>query len=280
MTDDRGETLKVAGPATPIEVLGLDELPEAGDKLYKVTDAKKAQEVTEANKEKAKAPKASQPRTLEQIQAMMQSGEQHELKLVVKADVHGSLEALHSSLEDLATEKVRVSVIHSGVGGITERDVMLASASDGIIIGFNVRPMGKANSMAKKEGVDIRPYSVIYEVLDDVKAAMAGLLAPKLVEKDVGQAEVRETFGIPKIGTIAGCMVTDGKMLRSGKARLVRDGVIVWTGKMGSLRRFKDNVAEVPNGMECGIGLEGYNDVKIGDMIECFEVEEVAATLE
>ncbi|MBO6938925.1 MAG: translation initiation factor IF-2 [Deltaproteobacteria bacterium] len=280
MTDDRGQTLKIAGPATPIEVLGLDELPEAGDKLYKVTDAKKAQEVSEANKEKAKAPKVAQPRTLEQIQAMMQSGEQHELKLVVKADVQGSLEALNGSLEDLATEKVRVSVIHSGVGGITERDVMLASASDGIIIGFNVRPMGKANSMAKKEGVDIRPYSVIYEVLDDVKAAMAGLLAPKLVEKDVGQAEVRETFGIPKIGTIAGCMVTDGKMLRSGQARLVRDGVIVWTGKMGSLRRFKDNVAEVPNGMECGIGLEGYNDVKIGDMIECFEIEEVAATLE
>ena len=280
MTDDRGQTLKVAGPATPIEVLGLDELPEAGDKLYKVTDAKKAQEVSEANKEKAKAPKAAQPRTLEQLQAMMQSGEQHELKIVVKADVHGTLEALRGSLEDLATEKVRVSVIHSGVGGITERDVMLASASDGIIIGFNVRPMGKANSMAKKAGVDIRPYNVIYEVLDDVKAAMAGLLAPKLVEKDLGQAEVRETFGIPKVGTIAGCMVTDGKMLRSGQARLVRDGVIVWTGKMGSLRRFKENVAEVPNGMECGIGLEGYNDVKVGDLIECYEVEEVAATLE
>ena len=280
MTDDRGKSVKVAGPATPVEVLGLDQMPEAGDKLYKVTDAKKAQEVAEGNREKAKTPKVAAPRTLEQIQAMMQSGDQHELKLVVKTDVHGSLEALNKSLEELSTEKVRVSVIHGGVGGITERDVMLASASDGIIIGFNTRPMGKANSMAKKEGVDIRSYNVIYEALNDVKAAMAGLLAPKLVEKDVGQAEVRETFGIPKIGTIAGCMVTDGKILRSGRLRLVREGVIIWTGKLGSLRRFKENVPEVPAGMECGIGLEGYNDLKEGDVIECFEVEEVAATLD
>ena len=222
------------------------------------------------------------PRGLEHFQQMMQSGEQEELQLVVKADVHGSIEALNKSLEDLSTDKVRVKIVHSGVGGITENDVMLASASEGlcIIIGFNVRPQGKANSMAKKNGVEIRTYSVIYEAIDEVKAAMAGLLAPKLVEKDLGQAEVRATFGIPKVGTIAGCMVTEGKVVRSAKARLVRDGVVVWDGKISSLKRVKDDVREVANGFECGIGLENFNDIKEGDVIECYEVEEVAATLE
>ena len=200
----------------------------------------------------------------------------------MNADVHGSIEALNKSLEDLSTDKVRVKIVHSGVGGITENDVMLASASEGlcIIIGFNVRPQGKANSMAKKNGVEIRTYSVIYEAIDEVKAAMAGLLAPKLVEKDLGQAEVRATFGIPKVGTIAGCMVTEGKVVRSAKARLVRDGVVVWDGKISSLKRVKDDVREVANGFECGIGLENFNDIKEGDVIECYEVEEVAATLE
>lgn len=280
MTDDRGKKIKVAGPATPIELLGLASLPSAGDRIFKVTDAKKAQEVAgvSAAQNKGGQP-VSAPRGLDQFQQFLQSGEQEELQLVVKADVQGSIEALKKSLEDLSTEKVRVKIIHTGVGGITENDVMLAGASNGIIIGFNVRPQGKAGSVAKKSGVEIRSYSVIYEALGDVRLAMAGLLAPDLVNKDVGSAEVRETFGIPKIGTIAGCMVTSGKMLRNGKARLVRDGIVVWTGEMGSLRRFKDSVADVSNGFECGIGLEGYNDVKVGDVIECFEVEEVAATL-
>ncbi|HJL03454.1 MAG TPA: translation initiation factor IF-2 [Polyangiaceae bacterium LLY-WYZ-15_(1-7)] len=282
LTDDRGKQVKQAGPATPVELLGLDSLPDAGDKLYKVTNAKRAQEVAEANQKDTSTPTVSAPRGLEHFQQMMQSGEQEELQLVVKADVHGSIEALNKSLEDLSTDKVRVKIVHSGVGGITENDVMLASASEGlcIIIGFNVRPQGKANSMAKKNGVEIRTYSVIYEAIDEVKAAMAGLLAPKLVEKDLGQAEVRATFGIPKVGTIAGCMVTEGKVVRSAKARLVRDGVVVWDGKISSLKRVKDDVREVANGFECGIGLENFNDIKEGDVIECYEVEEVAATLE
>ena len=280
MTDDRGKQVTKVGPATPVEILGLDSLPDAGDKLFKVTDAKKAQEVAEVNKSKSKVQTVTMPRGLDQLQQFLQSGEQEELQLVVKADVQGSIEALRKSLEDLSTDKVRVKIIHTGVGGITENDVMLCSASNGIIIGFNVRPQGKASQVAKKSGVEIRTYSVIYEALDDVKAAMAGLLAPKLVEEDLGQAEVRETFTIPKIGTIAGCKVSSGKIVRSQRARLVRDGVITWTGKLASLRRFKDNVPDVANGFECGIGLEGFNDIKIGDMIECFEIKEVAATLE
>ncbi len=283
LTDDRGQKLKTAGPATPVELLGLDSMPDAGEFVYKVTNAKKAQEVAEANKKGASKPVAmSQPRGLEHFQDMLDRGEQQELQLVVKADVHGSIEALRKSLEDLSTDRVVVKLVHTGVGGITENDVMLAGASEGlcIIIGFNVRPQGKASSMAKKNGVEIRHYSVIYEALDEMKLAMAGLLAPKVIEKDLGKAEVRQTFSIPKIGLVAGCMVQEGKMQRSAQARLVRDGVIVWSGKLASLRRVKEDVKEVANGFECGIGLENFNDVKVGDHIECFEKVEVAATLE
>ena len=283
LTDDRGKKLKKAGPATPVELLGLDSLPAAGDKIYQVTNAKKAQEIADVAKSKISTGTATvKMSSLEQFQEMIQSGEQQELQLVVKADVQGSVEALRKSLEDLSTDKVRVKIVRAGVGGITENDISLASASEGlcIVLGFNVRPQGKANSMAKKDGVEIRTYNVIYEAIDDVKAAMAGLLAPKLVEKDLGKAEVRATFAIPKIGTIAGCMVVDGKIVRSAKARLVRDGIVVWEGKVSSLRRVKDDVKEVANGFECGIGLENFNDVKQGDVIECFDVEEVAATLE
>ncbi|KPK16721.1 MAG: hypothetical protein AMJ62_04465 [Myxococcales bacterium SG8_38] len=282
MTDDRGNQLTSAGPATPVEVLGLAELPAAGDLFYEVTDQRKAQEVAGARK-KPGAPSAAPAgglRGLDQLQALMQSGDVQELRLVVKADVQGSVEALQGALTDLATEKVKVNVIHTGVGGITENDVMLASASQAIVLGFNVRPQGKASSTAKKEGVEIRTYNVIYEAIDDVKAAMKGLLAPKVVQAELGKAEVRQTFGIPKIGTIAGCMVLEGKILRGARARLVRDGVVVWDGPMGSVRRFKEDVKEVQAGMECGIGLQGFNDIKEQDVIECYEEQQVEATLE
>jgi translation initiation factor IF-2 len=282
MTDDRGNQLPSAGPATPVEVLGLAELPAAGDLFYEVTDQRKAQQVAGARKKPgtASAVPTGGLRGLDQFQALMQTGDVQELRLVVKADVQGSVEALQGSLTDLATEKVKVNVIHTGVGGITENDVMLASASQAIILGFNVRPQGKASSTAKKEAVEIRTYSVIYEAIDDVKAAMKGLLAPKIVQEDLGKAEVRQTFGIPKIGTIAGCMVLEGKISRGAQARLVRDGVVVWEGPMGSLRRFKEDTKEVQAGMECGIGLQGFNDVKEQDIIECYEEKQVEATLE
>jgi translation initiation factor IF-2 len=282
MTDDRGKQLAAAGPATPVEVLGLAELPAAGDLFYEVTDQRRAQEVAGARKKPGMATAAPLGglRGLDQLQALMQSGDVRELRLVVKADVQGSVEALQGSLTDLATEKVKVNVIHTGVGGITENDVMLASASQAIVLGFNVRPQGKASSTAKKEGVEIRTYNVIYEAIDDVKAAMKGLLAPKVVEAELGKAEVRQTFGIPKVGTIAGCMVLEGKINRGARARLVRDGVVVWEGPMGSLRRFKEDVKEVQAGMECGIGLQGFNDVKEQDVIECYEEKQVEATLE
>ena len=282
MTDDRGNQIASAGPATPVEVLGLAELPAAGDLFYEVTDQRKAQQVAGARKKPGTASVAPSGglRGLDQFQALMQSGDVQELRLVVKADVQGSVEALQGSLTDLATEKVKVNVIHTGVGGITENDVMLASASQAIVLGFNVRPQGKASSTAKKEGVEIRTYSVIYEAIDEVKLAMKGLLAPKIVQEDLGKAEVRQTFGIPKIGTIAGCMVLEGKINRGAKARLVRDGVIVWEGPMGSLRRFKEDTKEVQAGMECGIGLQGFNDVKEQDIIECYQEKQVEATLE
>ncbi|MDH3623702.1 MAG: translation initiation factor IF-2 [Myxococcales bacterium] len=282
MTDDRGKQLSQAGPATPVEVLGLAELPAAGDLFYEVTDQRRAQEVAGARK-KPGAPGTAPltgPRGLDQLQALMQTGDVQELRLVVKADVQGSVEALQGALSDLGTEQVKVNVIHTGVGGITENDVMLASASQAIVLGFNVRPQGKASSTSKKEGVEIRTYNVIYEAIDDVKAAMTGLLAPKVVQADLGKAEVRQTFGIPKIGTIAGCMVLEGKINRGARARLVRDGIVVWEGPMGSLRRFKEDVKEVQAGMECGIGLQGFNDVKEKDVIECYEEKQVEATLE
>ena len=282
MTDDRGEPLGQAGPATPAEVLGLAELPAAGDLFYQVTDQRRAQEVAGARKKPGSSSTApvGGVRGLDQFQALMQNGDVQELRLVVKADVQGSVEALQGALTDLGTEKVKVNVIHTGVGGITENDVMLASASQAIVVGFNVRPQGKASSTAKKERAEVRTYNVIYEAIDDVRAAMKGLLAPTVVQEDLGKAEVRQTFGIPKIGTIAGCMVLEGKINRGARARLVRDGVVVWEGPMGSLRRFKEDVKEVQSGMECGIGLQDFNDVKEQDFIECYEEKQVEATLE
>jgi translation initiation factor IF-2 len=280
MTDDRGKQVAKAGPSTPVEVLGLSEVPDTGDTFYAVTDIRVAQ--TLAERRKKAAPK-SQPvpgvkTGLDALMERMKEGESEELKLVVKADVQGSVEAVVKALQELSTEKVKVNVIHYGVGGITENDVMLASASSAIIIGFHVRPTGSASKVAKEEQVEIRSYNIIYEAVDAVKAAMVGLLKPVLNEVTLGRAEVRQLFQIPK-GTIAGCFVADGKITRSAKVRLVRDSVQVWTGSIRSLRRVKDDVREVTAGLECGIALEGFNDIKEQDVIECFEVQETTASL-
>ena len=280
MTDDRGRQLREAPPSTPIEILGLSEVPSAGEKFYVVTDVKKAQEIAETKRRAESNAMPTQTRMgLDQFHQMMQSGDVHELKLIIKADVQGSIEALVKALTDLSTEKVKVNVIHTGVGGITENDVLLATASNCIVLGFNVRPAGKAADVAKSERVDLRLYRVIYEAVDDVKKAMAGMLAPTSVEKALGKAEVRQVFTIPKIGAVAGCFVQDGKIVRSGKARVVRDNVAVWVGSIKGLRRIKDDVREVAAGYECGISLEGFNDIKERDVIECFELEQVAAQL-
>jgi translation initiation factor IF-2 len=280
MSDDRGRHLREAEPATPVEILGLSEVPGAGESFYVVTDAKKAQEIADSKKRAESIAMPTQSRMgLDQIHQMMQSGEVHELKLIIKADVQGSIEALVKALTDLSTEKVKVTVIHTGVGAITENDVLLATASNCIVIGFNVRPAGKAAEMAKSERVDLRMYRIIYEAVDEVKKAMAGMLAPSFIEKALGKAEVRQVFTIPKIGAIAGSFVQDGKIVRSGKARVVRDAVEVWHGSIKALRRFKDDVREVASGYECGISLDGFNDFQERDIIECFEMEQVASQL-
>ncbi len=279
MTNDLGKTIKEAAPATPIEVLGLSDLPGAGDSLYVVTDQKRAQEIAEEKRRYIQQASAVPTIGLDAVYQMMQAGQIQELKVVLKADVHGSLEALQKSLADAGTDKVKVQVIHSGVGGITENDIMLASASKALVIGFNVRPAGQAASTAKQEGVETRLYTIIYEAIDDVKQAMAGLLAPNIIKTDIGRAQVREVFVIPKIGAIAGCYLDQGKITRHSKARLVRDAIVVWEGAIGSLRRFKEDIKEVTLGFECGIRLEGYSDVKPGDVIEAYEETEVAATL-
>ncbi|MBI3207016.1 MAG: translation initiation factor IF-2, partial [Myxococcales bacterium] len=270
-----------AGPATPVSVIGLDDVPSAGDPVHVIKDVKKAQEIAESRKTKER--RSLMPGTarisLEDLAKAMSETDQLELKLIIKADVQGSVEALRDALVKLSTAKVKVSVVHSAVGAITEGDVNLAVAAKGIIIGFNVRPAGKATSLAQQEAVQIRQYSIIYNVVDDVKAAMEGLLAPTLVEKELGKAEVRQVFKLSKAGVIAGCMVVQGLARRSAIARLVRDGAVIWDGKVSSLKRFKDDAREVKEGFDCGIGLEGFNDLKEGDFVEFFEMEEVKQTL-
>jgi translation initiation factor IF-2 len=281
LIDDRGRQLKTAGPATPVEVLGLGGLPQPGDAFQALTDTAKARQIalfrqTQA-KEKALGGKGSRL-TLESLQQHIAEGSMKELPIIVKADVQGSAEVLGDTLAKLSDDKVKVRIIHSGVGAITESDVLLASASNAIVIGFNVRPDRNASDVAEREKVDVRLHSVIYNVVDEMKKAMTGLLEPTYKEVRIGAAEVRDTFKVPKFGTIAGCMVTDGRITRAGEtqARLLRDNVVVYEGKIGSLRRFKDDVSEVKAGFECGIGFEKYNDIKVGDVIEAFVVERVA----
>ena len=282
--DHTGERVEEAGPGTPVEVLGFDGVCEAGEVVQAVESERTARQMAEerANRLKTESIARRQARkvTLEEVFAKAQEGDLKELNIVLKADVSGSLEALQDEIAKAPQERVAINIIHAATGGINESDVMLASASNAVIIGFNVRPLADARRTAEAEGVDIRTYEVIYKVTEDLRAAMEGLLEPEEVEEALGQAEVLQTFKASKVGKIAGCQVTDGKVTRTAGVRLVRDGTIVWTGKVGSLRRFKDNVQEVPEGQECGIVLDGYGDVKEGDVLEFFETKQVEQTLE
>jgi translation initiation factor IF-2 len=281
MLDFKGRRVKKALPATPVEILGLSEAPNAGDTFYVLPDEKLARQIVEERVKVRRQQDNINPEkvTLEDLYKQIRQGKIKELNLVVKADVQGSVEALLQALNKLGTDEVRLNIIHSGVGAVTENDVMLASASSGLIIGFNVRPEVNAKITADMQQVEIRLYRVIYEIIDDVKAALEGLLEPELREVVSGRAEVRDIFSIPKIGVISGCYITDGKVVRNGKVRLIRDGVVVYEGNIGSLRRFKDDVKEVAQGFECGIGLEKFQDIKQGDIMEVYTIEEIKRVL-
>jgi translation initiation factor IF-2 len=279
MFDDRGAQLETAPPSTPVEILGMEGLPQAGDQFVVVADRDKARGVSEYREQKAReATLAKSSRvSLEGLAEQLKTAGTKELNIILKADVGGSVEVLSDLLTKLSNDKVRLKVLRSGVGAITESDVLLASASNAIIIGFNVRPERKAQELAEQEKVDIRLHSIIYELQDEIKRAMTGLLEPTIKETYQGRAQVKETFRIPKVGTIAGCSVTDGIIKRDSEVRLLRDNNVVFTGKVGSLRRFKDDASEVRNGMECGISISNYGDIKVGDVIEAFVTEKVAA---
>ncbi|HHP51408.1 MAG TPA: translation initiation factor IF-2 [Moorella mulderi] len=279
MMNERGERLKSAGPSTPVLVMGLNDVPQAGNIFQVVEDEKIAREIALARQEQRRQEELKTTRTsLADIFQQMEK-EVKELNLIIKADVWGSVEALKQALERLSTEEVKVNIIHAGVGAITETDVMLAQASKAIIIGFHVRPDSNARKAAEESGTEIRLYRVIYEVLEDIKAAMAGLLEPEKREVVLGRAEVRATFKVPKVGTVAGCFVLEGKVQNKALARVIRDGAVVYEGRIASLKRFKDDVREVSQGYECGIGLEKFNDVKEGDIIEAYTIEEIQREL-
>ncbi len=276
MTDDRGRRAEIAGPSVPVEIMGLDEVPTAGDIFNAVTDERLARELVEQRKTSAKEEQFSQYQkvTLDNLFDQMQLGEMKELNIIVKADVQGSVEAVRQSLEKLSNDEVRVRVIHGAVGAVSESDVMLASASNAIIVGFNVRPEPLAQDAAERSSVEVRLYRIIYDCIEEIEAAMKGMLAPKTREVMHGRVEVREVYRITNVGTVAGCYVLEGKVLRNDLLRVVRDGIIVADDKMASLKRFKDDVKEVAQGYECGIGLEKFNDIKVGDIYETYIVEE------
>jgi translation initiation factor IF-2 len=279
MFDDRGRSVEAAPPATPVEILGLEGLPQAGDQLVVVADRDKAREISEYREAKAREAQLAKTSrvSLEGLAEQIKTAGVKELPIILKGDVQGSVEVITDLLGRLSTDKVKTKVLHASVGAITETDVLLASASNAIIIGFNVRPERKAQEMADQEKVDIRLHSIIYELQDEMKKAMVGLLEPTIKESYLGRAEVRDTFRIPKAGTIAGCLVVDGVIKRDSEVRLLRDNVVVFKGKVASLRRFKDDASEVRNGMECGISIANYNDVKVGDVIEAFATERIVA---
>ncbi len=281
MVDEAGRNVKEAGPATPVEVLGLNEVPDAGDPANAVNNMRAAEALADERKRKTR--RRGGPDVgirLDELAKRLAEAEQLELKVIIKGDVQGSIEALQQALEKLSTKKVKLTVVRAAVGGITESDVNLAAAGTALIIGFNVRPAGKARKVADTEGIEMRLYSIIYECIDDVRSAMEGLLPARKVERELGKAEIRQTFSMSKVGTIAGCMITDGLIRRSAEVRLIRDSIVVWTGKLASLKRFKDDAREVKEGFECGLSLENYNDLREKDVIEAFEIEEVKATLD
>jgi len=281
MQNDRGEKILAAGPAVPVEVIGFTGVPDAGDTFIAMADEKQAKEIATHRQIKLRETELAKHSklSLEQLYEKIQKGEVKDLNAIVKGDVQGSVEAVAESLRKLSTAAIRLNVLHASVGAITETDVNLASASNAIILGFNVRPEVKAAALAEKEGVDVRLYNIIYDAVDDIKKAMEGLLEPTFKEKFLGRAEIRETFSVPKHGMVAGSYVTDGKIVRNAQVRLLRDNMVVFEGKLSSLRRFKDDVKDVATGYECGISLENYNDIKIGDIIECFEMEKFAGKL-
>ena len=281
MFNERNQRITEAGPAEPVLILGLNGAPQAGDKFNVLESDQEAREI--ANKreqlQRELGLRTQKILTLDDIGRRIAIGNFQELNIIVKGDVDGSIEALSDSLIKLSTEEIQVNVIHKAVGQISESDVTLAAASNAIIIGFQVRPSISARKLAEKEGVDIRLYSIIYDAIEEVKSAMEGMLSPEIKEEITSTVEVRETFHISKVGTVAGCMVKDGKIKRNSKVRLIRDGIVIYSGELGSLKRFKDDVKEVVSGYECGLNITNYNDIKIGDIIEAYEEVEVKKSL-
>jgi translation initiation factor IF-2 len=281
MQNERGNRIKEAGPSMPVEVLGLNGAPSAGDKFHVLTDEREVKEIASKREQlqREQNTRTQKHLTLDEIGRRLALGDFQELNVIVKGDVDGSIEALSDSLEKLSTEQIQVNIIHKAVGAITESDIMLATASDAIVVGFQVRPTAGARKIAENEEIEIRLYSIIYQAIEEIKSAMEGMLSPDVEEKVTGTAEIRETFKISKVGTIAGCFVTDGKINRNSKVRVIRDGIVVYTGELGSLKRFKDDVKEVTHGYECGLNVEKFNDIKVGDVIEAYEEVEVAKKL-
>jgi translation initiation factor IF-2 len=281
MFNERGQKIEEAGPATPVSILGFEGAPNAGDKFFVFEDEREAREIATKRQQlqREQSVRTKKHLTIEEIGRRIALGDFKELNLIVKGDVDGSVEALVDSLQKLSTDKVQVSIVHKGVGQISESDVLLASASDAIIVGFQVRPSTGARKLAESEEIQIRQYSIIYKAIEEIKEAMEGMLSAKIEEKVVGTAEIRETFKITKVGTIAGCFVQDGKISRSNKVRIIRDGIVMYTGNLGSLKRFKDDVKDVTKGYECGLNIDKFNDIQVGDIIEAFEEVEVKQTL-
>ena len=281
LLDDHGNPVDEAVPGMPVEILGLSGTPEAGDEFVVAESEASAREISEYRRRKQRdARNVAEPRgTVEQMLARIHEGEAEELSVIIKGDVHGSVEAIGSALESLGTDEVKARVLHSAVGGINESDVTLAAASDALIIGFNVRANPQARELAKRDGVDIRYYAIIYNVVDEIRNALSGMLSPTMKENILGYSEIREVFSITKAGKVAGCMVTEGQVRRGAKVRLLRDDVVVHDGAIGQLKRFKDDVREVREGFECGMSFENYQDIRTGDRIECYEVEEITRSL-